>query len=165
MQTKKVKITLTAKIFAILLLPLLLVASIASAQESVYVKLKTSKLRSAPQFWASSLGDLQYGDRLTLVAPDGDWVKVKGPSGKLGYVHASVITDSKVILKTSGSGSNVSNDDVVLAGKGFNREVEQQFAASNPAINFGQVNAVERVRVSDQEVLKFLKAGGLNSNG
>ena len=52
--------------------------------------------------------------------------------------------------------------DVVLAGKGFNREVEKEYRASDPSARFDLVDKVEReTRVSSSEVAQFRKSGGL----
>jgi hypothetical protein len=60
--------------------------------------------------------------------------------------------------------SQVSADtsDVILAGKGFNKEVEKEYRASDPSARFDLVDKVEQSsRVSPAEVARFRKAGGL----
>ena len=49
----------------------------------------------------------------------------------------------------------------MLAGKGFSADVEKQFAASHRELNFNEVNSMEKIRVSAQEVQSFVKQGQL----
>jgi hypothetical protein len=52
--------------------------------------------------------------------------------------------------------------EVVLAGKGFSKEVEQQYKKDDASLRYDRVDDVERnARVSAVEVRQFVKDGGL----
>ncbi len=59
-------------------------AYIAKATLKVYKKASTS---------SSALGTMSYGEKLTLVAVDGSWAKVKNDNGDVGYCKTSGLTD------------------------------------------------------------------------
>lgn len=137
-----------------------------AAPSQVYVTVRESKLRAKPDFFSSPSGNLKYGDRLDVLDDSGAWLQVKA-SGRTGYVHQSAISERKVVLRSSGSFGSTQADqnDVVLAGKGFNAEVERQFAASHQGLNFAAVNAMERIKVSPQELASFAEQGQLGKGG
>ena len=133
----------------------------ASASE-VYVTVRETKLRSKGEFLASVIANVRYGDKLSVVKDSDTWLQVSF-GGKQGFIHRSAISERKVVLSSSKefSGSNVDQNDVVLAGKGFSSEVERQFAKSNSQLNFSGVEAMERVKISSSELDAFVKQGKL----
>lgn len=141
--------------------------SISSALAAdVYVTVRESKLRSRPEFLASPVASVRYGDRLSVVKDSEPWMQVSY-GGKQGYVHSSAITTRKVVLSASkgAAGANVDQSDVVLAGKGFSSEVEKQFAATHSNLSFAAVDAMERVKISTAELDAFVKQGKLTAGG
>lgn len=152
---------LTAFIF----ISVLLAAPAANAQTEIYIKVKSAKLKASPQFWAASTADLSYGNALTVLGSQGSWLQARSKSGRIGYIHESAVSERKIELRASGSSSYAgSSSDVVLAGKGFNKEVEKQFAGSNPSANFREVDNMEKITVRDADVINFLKSGGLKAD-
>ncbi|MBX7143142.1 MAG: SH3 domain-containing protein [Oligoflexia bacterium] len=136
-------------------------SSIALA-EDVSVKIRSTALRSQPKAWAATLAVLSYGDTLKLTGADGSWMKVKSKGGTEGFVHSSALTTKKVVLASAKSPSaQVDRADIVMAGKGFSKEIERQFASANGSLNYASVNEVERFRVSSGELSAFMKSGKL----
>ena len=127
----------------------------------LYLQVQQSRLRSQPQFWSPPLADLNYGDSALGAAPkDKSWLKVKF-GDKEGYVHVSSVTSRKVIVKGSAKVSaNVDPSSVVLAGKGFNKQVEGNYGASK-GLNYKAVDLVEANKVESAEETAFLVSGGL----
>lgn len=152
------------------LLPLIVVAcslNTAAADESVsqgdtlQVKVRSTALRGEPKAWSSPVGTANYGDKLTVVALGGGWVKAKTSGGKTGYIHTSAVTTKKVVLGSKGlldSGADAS--EVVMAGKGFSQKIEESYAAAQ-GLNFRAVNAMERWKVNAAALVSFLKDGKL----
>lgn len=130
----------------------------------VYVTVRESKLRSKPEFLASPVASIRYGDKLSVVKDSEPWMQVSF-GGKQGYVHSSAISTRKVVLSASkgAAGANVDQSDVVLAGKGFSSEVEKQFAATHSNLSFAAVDAMERVKISTAELDAFVKQGKLTA--
>ncbi len=134
----------------------------SAAAESIYVKVKSTKLRSQPSFISSTSGSLSYGDQVDKVESEGSWIKVRTRAKAVGYLHESSVSESRIVLSSgSAHGSKPDSADVVLAGKGFSAEVEKSYASSHRELNFSAVNAMERIVISDKELSDFSKDGGI----
>ncbi len=135
------------------------------AAEKLYVEIQSSKLRAAPQHWAKSLADLAYGDALELEAKEGDWLKVNF-DGNSGYVHSAAVTKKTVLLKNSGlpSKADLDQGEIVMAGKGFNADIESKHAANDQSLNYEAVDQVEEAKVDTSDIQAFLQEGGLQGS-
>ena len=60
---------------------------------------------------------------------------------------------------------SASDDELTLAGRGFNREVERTFQYQNPEVDFSWIDRMEKMVVSQDEIQKFLRDGGLMRKG
>ena len=129
--------------------------------EPLFVSVKSTKLRNQPLHWAASQQRLSYGTKITALDNDNGWFKVQTAEGKTGFIHQSAVTEREIILKDK-QDDNVAHDksDVVIAGKGFSKEVEKKFA-SGSSLNFSAVNRMERRTVQDKELANFVKEGKL----
>ena len=58
-----------------------------------------------------------------------------------------------------------SSDEVALAGKGFNEEVEKKFKEGNSEVNYAAVDEMEKIVVSQQEMEQFLDTGAVFPEG
>jgi len=136
----------------------------AETLQQMYVQVRSSKIHASPEFWAPAVGPISYGDALTVLATqkEGGWLKVRGNGGKQGFVHISALTSRRVVLKAGSQKSPLhsGSSEVVLAGKGFNKEIEQDYAQTH-ALSFSPVDRVEQQRLSEFELSKFMKAGHL----
>ena len=54
-----------------------------------------------------------------------------------------------------------SGDELALAGKGFNSDVEAEFKRRNSEIDFDWVDRMEKISISSEQMQAFLKAGGV----
>ena len=61
------------------------------AAETMIVKVKITKLKNSPQFFASTVASLNAGARLEKLESQGDWVKVKASTGAVGWLHKSAV--------------------------------------------------------------------------
>ena len=127
------------------------------------VQVKEGKIRNRASFLGKVVQRAAYGSRVKLVKTQGSWMQVEF-SGSTGWMHKSALTKKKIVLKANASDvrKSASDDEVVLAGKGFNAEIEKNYRQKNPAMNFAQIDKMERVTVSPEEVSQFLKDGGLS---
>ncbi len=151
-------------------------SSSSAGAKLVYVEVKVTKLKAKPEYLGANLADLSYGAALSLVSESSDqagnkdgWIKVKSSSGVVGYVHSSALSARRVVLSGSSDKKLLRADesptDIVMAGKGFSKEVEKEFAAKNPALNFAAVNAMEKIKIGEGETRVFARAGGLLKGG
>lgn len=139
----------------------------STTRQKIFVQVENAKLRAQPQAWAKTVGDVRYGDELNVLENAGEsgaagWIKVQVRSLS-GFIHSSAITPRKVVLAGKSGGTRLGADsaDIVLAGKGFNREVEGEYARSNPSLNFREVDKMERIAVADAEIINFVQMGKL----
>ena len=57
------------------------------------------------------------------------------------------------------------SDELALAGKGFNKQVEEQFSSDNPDADYAWIDWMEQVVVSQDEMRRFQEEGGLSPKG
>lgn len=126
------------------------------------IQIKKGVLRSRPSFMGEIIADVFYGDRVEEVDSKNGWSKVR-PEGaeKQGWIHDSALTHKKIIL-VSGQ-TNVAqmatSDEIALAGKGFNEQVEREMKDKYPHMNYSLIDKMEKTVVSDLQMKQFLKEG------
>jgi SH3-like domain-containing protein len=132
-----------------------------AAQPTMSVQVQNGQLRAAPSFLAASVASVQYGDAVTVLEEQSGWMKVQGPGGKEGWIHNSALTRKRVILRADGKDAptGASADELALAGKGFNSDVEAQFKAENKDVDFTWVDRMEKIKIDPKEIREFLAQG------
>jgi hypothetical protein len=139
----------------------LLFAAAAASAATVTVLVEETTLRRRPQFYAPAAGTARLGQSFESSGEENGWHKT--PSG---YVHASAVSAKKVKLSAGSTvGGGASAEEITLAGKGFNAQVEKSYGAKNSGANFPAVNAMEKRAVSEGAMREFLKAGALLPGG
>jgi hypothetical protein len=133
----------------------------AALAATITVLVSETKVRRSPQFYAPSVGTAKLGDKLESSARNGGWFAVKG--GMTGYVHESAVSAKKFSMGSAFSvgGSGPSADEITLAGKGFNAEVEKSYRGKHSSADFSGVNVMERRHTSESAVLDFARQGEL----
>ena len=134
-----------------------------AATEPIWVQVRNSVIRSQPQHFASGIGSVKYGDKLTMLGTQDNWVKVKTGGGATGYIPVSSVSAKVVALSVKDAAkSKADPSDVVLAGKGFSKDVENQYKQSSTAGRYDLVDKVEKgSAVTRNEVAQFVRSGGL----
>jgi hypothetical protein len=133
----------------------------ASRADTLNVQVRTGKLREQPSFLGKIVAEVSYGDQLRILREQGEWVMGRSPSGRQGWIHVSALTDDQIVL-AAGTGevqTGASGDELALAGKGFNAQVEAEYRAQNREIDFAWVDRMEKFTVSPEEMIGFLKTG------
>ena len=135
--------------------------------ETVMVKIKTTDVRSEPKFYASSLATISAGTSLQKVTEKDGWIQVKTSDGTTGWIHSSAIATKKFDLMAMDKNLNAqaSSNEVALAGKGFNKQVETKYRARHGDVNYAAVDLMERFKVSPTAVEDFLRKGRLGEFG
>jgi hypothetical protein len=143
----------------------LLLASAAAAAETVTVIVKKTSIRRDRQFYAPTVAEAALGDSFTVLAREKGWVKVNAGAGE-GWLHESAVTAKKVAASAQGpAGGTVDAQDVALAGKGFNPQVESEYRKKNPQADFAAVDRMEKLGAGDKAVAAFLSEGHLQPRG
>jgi uncharacterized protein YgiM (DUF1202 family) len=143
---------------------IVLVAGAAFAQVSkgstAYVTAKTVQVKSSTGFFAGSRGNLTYGAQVTVLQLNGKWAEIRsaGSPSVTGWIASANLTTKRI--SASGSGSRASAGEIALAGKGFNEEVENAYKAKGD-LNYADVDKTEAIKVSQDELYKFVTEGRL----
>jgi len=133
-----------------------------SLADDVWVQVRESRVREKPLFYSTTIQSVKYGDRLSKIREESGWVGVRA-SGREGYLPLSAVSP-KVIVFSSADVAKVKADpsELVLAGKGFSKEIEQSFKRQDSSARFDLVDRVEReAKASSAEVAQFIKQGDL----
>jgi uncharacterized protein YgiM (DUF1202 family) len=129
---------------------------------TVFVNVKTLQLKSGTGFFAKNQGGpLAYGDQVTVVQVNGKWVEVRysGRTTVSGWTASANLT-TKRIVASNGTGS-ASAQEIAMAGKGFNEEVENAYKSSGN-LNYAAVDATEALKVEESELYDFITEGHLS---
>jgi len=123
---------------------------------TITVLVQQTAVRKRPQFFAPAVATAKLGESFDADGPDGGWYKTRA-----GYIHESAVSAKKVHLSAGSTvGGSATADEVTLAGKGFNSQVESSYKKGTSA-NFAAVDAMEKRSVPESAVIAFLRSGGL----
>jgi SH3-like domain-containing protein len=142
----------------------LVVAVSWSSSGMMSVQVKEGQLRSSASFLAPIVGMAAYGDQVEALQQQGDWIEVKNAQNRRGWIHQSAVTKKRVILSAGKEAAPVaaSGQEVALAGKGFNAEVESKYRLTHQEVDYDWVNRMEAIRITPGEMANFLKEGGIS---
>jgi len=146
---------------------LLASATLAGEPVSMSVQVKTGQVLDTPSFLGKVITRVNYGDRIQVLEQQGDWARVAAPDGNNGWIHSSALTKKKISMKAGGQNAQTaaSGDELALAGKGFNSDVEADFKAKNRTVDFTWVDKMEKIKVQTASMQQFLKDGGVQPTG
>ena len=148
-------------IFSILVL---LVAGTAAAQirqgTTAWISAKTVTLKSGTGFFASSRGNVSYGDEVRILQVSGNWAEVSSTArtSLSGWMPTANLSTKRIVASSGGSSASAS--EVALAGKGFNQEIENVYKTEG-TYNYADVDKTEAITVSQDELLRFITEGRL----
>ena len=131
--------------------------------ETLIVKVQSTNLRKTPKFYGAVILALRSGDKLEKATsqPDG-WLQGKTAGGAVGWIHSSAVAVQKFnLLAMGGLKTQASASEVALAGKGFNKQVEESYRAKHREANFAEVDRMLLLKVAATQLEEFLKQGRL----
>lgn len=137
-----------------------------AAGDMLSVQVKSGKLRSRPSFLGKVVGQMSYGQPVTLKEQKGSWVKIVGANGESGWLHESALSDEEITMKAGSEAVQVgaSSEELALAGKGFNPTVENEYQKENPDLNYALIDRIETIVVTPEQAEAFLAAGQVEPN-
>lgn len=146
---------------------LLIVLLALAADTVVVVKIQTTAIRQNPQFFAPALVTLKAGDKLTKISEANGWIQVKTQTGLVGWIHSSAVEVPKLNLLASNDPmkTQAKASEVALAGKGFNKQVEDSYKSKHTELNFALVDRMLQVKVASGQIENFLRQGRLGDFG
>jgi len=148
----------------VLLILALLVSGVLFAQitsgSAAWISAKKADLKSSTGFFASTKGSLELGAEVRVLQINGKWAEVRSAANTSlsGWTAASNLSARKIVS----SGTTASANEVALAAKGFNQEVEDVYKA-NGELNYADVDKTEAITVSQDDLYKFVTEGHLNT--
>lgn len=129
--------------------------------ETFIVITKENTIREYPRFFAPIKAYVRYGDMLNAIGKEGDWYRVNFRN-VTGYIHKTAVEQrTSTPVGSFSSRTGATQEEITLAGKGFNPQVESAYRAKNPQFRYDLVEKVEKYDVSDAELFSFIRAGGL----
>jgi replication initiation and membrane attachment protein DnaB len=142
----------------------MIIATASIHAETVTVITKQGAIRESCRYFSPVKVTAHHNDVLEVISKEGEWYKVEF-KGIQGCINKSEV-EKKSISFSNIAGSekqSTSNEEVALAGKGFNPQIEEAYKKENPNLNFGAVNKIENYKVSESKLIKFIQSGKLNS--
>ena len=151
------------KMLLLLAAVVVMIGTVCRGAQVMSVQVRNGQLRATPSFMGSLVGSVAYGARVEILQQQGEWMKVKDAQSHMGWMHQSALTKQRIAM-SAGSGTaqtGASGEELALAGKGFNSDVEAEFKSKNRNIDFTWVDKMEKMKVTPQESSAFLKEGGV----
>lgn len=145
----------------ILIIALFSMTGLSVAAESVRVTTRDNAVRAECRFFAPVKLKVSLGDRLTVKGRKGDWYLVSA-KGVNGCIHKSAVEERSFAASGRGAAAGgAAADEVSLAGKGFNPQVEAGYRKSNNNLNYAAVDEIVRIQVNEKSLETFVLQGGL----
>jgi hypothetical protein len=134
---------------------------LTAAAETVQVTTRENAVRGECRFFAPVKLKVSLGDQLTVKGRKGDWYLVSA-KGVSGCIHKSAVETRSFAAAGRGAASGgTSADEVSLAGKGFNPQVEAGYRKSGKGLNYAAVDEISRLQVGEKALDTFVQQGGL----
>lgn len=135
--------------------------------ETLIVRVQSTSLRQSPRFYSPVVLALKAGEKVEKVSSQEGWVQVRTSGGIVGWVHSSAVEVQKFSLLAMDKSlkTQASASEVALAGKGFNKQVEESYRAKHGDINFLWVDKMLQIKIPAERVLEFMKQGKLGEFG
>jgi len=143
------------------------VAAMAAGWAVMSVQVRAGHVRTTPSFLGKVVATLSYGDPVQVQGAKGSWMLVDLSDVGNGWMHISSLTRKKIVLNPGDADVRqaAAGDEIALAGKGFNEQVEGEYKARNPAADYAGIDKMEAIIISRKEMLDFLKEGELRPKG
>lgn len=111
--------------------------------EVKYVQVNQTRLLERPTAFSKAKAVLPYRAAVEVLGQKGAFYYVR--SGKtLGYVAQRSLVVAKPAYAAKSSGSYVSSDEVAMATKGFNQQVEAEYRRGNPELAYAELDRLEK---------------------
>lgn len=140
---------------------LAIVSTALWAADMMSVQVSEGELRARAGFTSPVVTNVVYGDQVEILRDYRGWYQVKTDDRQSGWIHGSALTDKRIVLSSSGDvATGASSDEVALAGKGFNAEIEAEYK-SQTSLDFSWVDRMQTWGISTEDLISFLDKGEL----
>lgn len=138
------------------------IAAGAAVTTPMSVQVRDGKVRAKPSQLGPVVASVQYGDVVQAGELQRNWYPVTTADGKTGYLHESALSKKPIAMSagTTDAATGVSSDEIALAGKGFNEQVESKLRAEGK-LDYTWVDRMSGFVVTAEEIVKFREQGQL----
>lgn len=134
------------------------------AEESVkYIQLEKARLLEKPSAFSRTVALLPYRTAVQVLATRGAYCQVRAGKRR-GFIAEYSLNTKKPNYAASISGNYATSEEVAMATKGFNAQVEAEYRTQNPNLPYDLLDRLEAAtRVADPqaEFQSFRQAGKL----
>jgi SH3-like domain-containing protein len=126
------------------------------------VQIRNGKLRATPSQLGKVVATVDYGAQVEAGLPQRGWYQVTTADGKTGWLHESALSKKRIAMQagTGDAATGVSSDEVALAGKGFNEQVEAKLRADGK-LDYTWVDRMAKFEVGAEQIAAFRTQGNL----
>jgi SH3-like domain-containing protein len=126
------------------------------------IQVRNCKVRATPSQLGTTVATVDYGAVVQAGAPQKGWYPVTTADGKTGWVHESALSKKPIAMRAGANdaATGVSNDEVALAGKGFNEQVEAKLRREGK-LDYTWVDRMAAFNMSADQLMKFRLQGHL----
>jgi len=145
-----------------ILIALLTVSAGAALAAPMSIQVRTGKVRATPSQLGAVVATVDYGAKVQAGTPERGWYPVTTPDGKTGWLHESALSRKPIAMRagTTDAATGVSSDEVALAGKGFNEQVEAKLR-SEGKLDYTWVDRMAAFQVAADQIARFRTQGHL----
>lgn len=145
---------------------LLLLLAGGAAAATLSVAVKQSPLRATANPFGRTLTTLRYGTQVDVLERQGAWVRVKSVAGS-GWLHGTALSEKRLALQAGQKSvqGGASAEELTLAGKGFNAQVEGEYRQRNRELDYRWIERMEGIVVAPEELQRFQREGRLGTGG
>jgi SH3-like domain-containing protein len=146
------------RVFAVLLA----VSAGTALAAPMSIQVRNCKVRATPSQLGATVATLDYGVVVQAGASQKGWYPVTTADGKTGWVHESALSKKPIAMRAGANdaATGVSNDEVALAGKGFNEQVEAKLRREGK-LDYTWVDRMAAFNMSADQLMKFRLQGHL----
>lgn len=130
------------KRFCVLLVLFLSLPALAWA-EVMYVQVAKTRLLTKPSAFSRSKATLSYRTKVEVITKTGAYFKVKTKRGT-GYVPKRSLVVTKPKYSSRLKGKYISSEEVALATKGFNEQVESDYRRQHNNLPYAALDQLEK---------------------
>jgi hypothetical protein len=152
---------MSIKNYVVFLIISMIIAPFVRADTATVVT-KENTIRVDCKFYSPPKAKVSFKDEMEVISQQGDWYRVRF-RGIEGCIHKSALDKKYISVSTieDSSQGSASVEEVSLAGKGF-LTVEKTYQNRNPKVNFKIVEEIESLKIPEEELIGFVRAGNLH---
>lgn len=134
------------------------------AEKEMSISVESADIRATPGGLGRVVGSLGYTTVVDVIEESGSWCRIATKDGRTsGWIPAKSLAQGRLRLDAGRDVTGgASASETALAGKGFTEQVEKEYRRKNPKVDFTWVDRMLAFKVPQEEILAFLKQGGVD---